>query len=155
MSATSNISALSQSLRTESQDTQLSTLLFRDSQVIMTPLPASGISTSETTTLCFPSVEILERTLMQPLALNEEVVKKVITKLTTLGGRDLYPSQIAHLLFELAFTDFEGIRLTPKQRTDNMAYILRNLGCGRPEIIEKLFAFYYGYSFEHFAPKKD
>lgn len=148
--------SLISALRTEgkeSYNTQFNAPIFKESAVILTPLPAAGMPTQETITLCFPSLEILKKTLMQSPVLDEEVVKKVITKLTTLVGRDLYPSQIAHLLFELAFTDFEGVRLTPKQRTDNMAYLLRNLGCGRPEMVEKLFAFYYGYSFEHFAPK--
>lgn len=56
-------------------------------------------------------------------------------------------------MFEMAFLDAEPTRLTNQQRADNMGYILSHLGRENAEVVLQLYAFYYGYSFEHFAKK--
>lgn len=123
------------------------------SAVIMeTKLPVTkGIMTKENTTIQFPMPESLKTILTYPYFVDGDIVEKLVKKLEPVINTTLYPSQIAKLIFEIAFTDPEDIRLTQKQRTDYMGCILSNLGCETPEIIEKLFAFYYAYSFEHFS----
>lgn len=121
-----------------------------------TELPtAKGLKTRETVTLLFPTLDTLQSAITQPVPIDEAVVEKVIEKLTPIAGMLIYPSQLARLLFELAFTDAEVKRLTPKQRTDNIGYVLSNLGIGNAQVIEKLYAFYYGYSFQHFSAPRE
>lgn len=118
----------------------------------LTRLPATkNLEAEETTTLLYPSFKVLQEALVYPSSIDKEVIEKIFNKLKDVVGKPLYPSQLAKLIFELAFTDEETLRLTSKQRTDNIGYALSNLGCGKSEIIEKLYAFYYAYSFEHFA----
>lgn len=119
-------------------------------------IPATnGLVTQENIFLYFPSLDNLKEAVVQPVMLTDnEVGEKVLAKLAPIVNRQIYPSQLAHLIFELAFLDAEPSRLTIKQRTDNVGYVLSNLGRGEAKAIEQLFAFYYGYSFEYFAAKR-
>jgi hypothetical protein len=117
-------------------------------------LPSTSLETNESINLYFPSEGALKYALVNPTYVDSETVKHTFDKLKQFIGQPVYPSQLAKALFELAFTDPEHMRLTSKQRTDYMGYLLSNLGYGEAAVIEKLFAFYYGYSFEHFAEKK-
>ncbi|MBS0627944.1 MAG: hypothetical protein JSS09_07015 [Verrucomicrobia bacterium] len=116
---------------------------------------AKGLKTKETVTLLFPNLDTLRAAITYPVPIDEAVVEKVIEKLTPMVGKLIYPSELARLLFELAFTDPEVKRLTPKQRTDNIGYVLSNLGIGNAQVIEKLYAFYYGYSFQYFSAPRE
>jgi hypothetical protein len=126
---------------------------FDENSIIQeSELPAAnGLKTRETTTLLFPTLDTLKISIKNPISIDEAVAEKALEKLKPIVGKLIYPSQLAHLLFELAFTDTEDKRLTPKQRTDNIGYVLSNLGIGNAQVIEKLYAFYYGYSFEYFS----
>ncbi len=58
-------------------------------------------------------VEIEER-----IALDGSVIEKSLSKISDqVVGHPTYPSQLAHLVFELAFLEAEEIRLTSKERT--------------------------------------
>ena len=104
----------------------------------------------ESITILFPTFESLQTALSSPKCINEDVAKKVTNKLENIVGQRLYPSQLTRLLFELAFLDKT---LTVEERTQNMGYLLSNLACGNSVLLEKLYAFYYAFSFEHFLPK--
>jgi hypothetical protein len=117
-------------------------------------LPATEIIAEESITLLIPSLKELKLLIASPTVLDAATLEKISSKLEVIIGKPMYPSQISRLLFELAFTDPEEIRLTAVERTRYMGYILSNLGCGKAELIEKIFAFYYGYSFEYFSERK-
>lgn len=114
-------------------------------------LPGSeGLITMETATLFFPSVSELRKALTQPIPIEAEVIEKVIKKLTPIIGASIYPSQLARLIFELAYTDVSTDSLTPQESKDNVSHILCNLGREYPNVVEKLYAFYYGFSADYF-----
>jgi hypothetical protein len=115
----------------------------------------SGIGVAESLTLRFDTREDLLETLRGPVPVDEAAVEKVADKLTPLIGQNVYPSQLAHLIFELCFTDPLFHTLSPLQIKNDVGYILNNLGSGNSKLTEHLFAFYYGYTFEHYAPKKE
>jgi hypothetical protein len=147
--STSHLSALSTSpLRPSIEPILDEAPITRD-----TLLPAAnGLMTTELIAIVFPSLDILQAAVTLPTHIDCHVADKVVEKLAPFIGKHLYPSQIAHHIFELAFVD---AALSPKQRTDNIGYVFSNLGSGNAYVIEKLFAFYYGYSFEYFASKKE
>lgn len=119
-------------------------------------LPATaGVYISESVTIHFNTKQDLLDTLRGPIQVDEEAVQAVANKLDSIIGQTVYPSHIAHLLFELSFTDPFLSRLGAKQRQENLGYIMSNLGEANKALTEHLFAFYYGYSFEHFAPSKN
>ncbi len=129
-------------------------LVNRTAPVQRTLLPATNnLETEESITLCFTSEDSLRTQLQSPSPIDGTVLEIACAKLKPLIGQTVYPSTLAKAVFEMAFTDPTDQRLTPEQRTRNVGYLLSNLGCGEPEVVEKLFAFYYGYSFAHFANK--
>lgn len=153
-------SGVSFASKTEEKGSLVSQILkpsFDENAIVQeSELPAAkGLKTRETVTLLFPTLDTLRTAITQPISVDEAVVEKVIEKLIPIAGKPIYPSQLSRLLFELAFTDAEIKRLTPKQRTDNIGYVLSNLGIGNAQVIEKLYAFYYGYSFQHFSARRE
>jgi hypothetical protein len=121
-----------------------------------TRLPATScVDVKESVNIRFETREDLLETLRGPIPVDEAVVEMIANKCESLIGQATYPSQLAHLLFELSYTDPLFNKLSASQIKNDLGYVMSNLGEGNCAFTEHLFAFYYGYTFEYYAPKKD
>lgn len=115
----------------------------------------SNVDVTESVTIRFETKDDLIESLRGPIPVNESAVNIIANKCESIIGQAVYPSQLAHLIFEVSYTDPVFHKLNILHVKNDVGYILSNLGGGNDELTEHLFAFYYGYTFEHFAPKKD
>ena len=123
--------------------------VFADEEAV---IPGSNqLKIMQRTRVLYDSRETLRKLVSGPIPVDPVVIDKVVEKLIHIGEESTYPAIIACALRDLAFTDPEGTRLTDRERTNNMAYILSNLAAGNTELVLHLYTFYYGYTFRLFA----
>lgn len=133
------------------QDESIKLIYFPNVHTPSAKLPgAQDVSVQEDTPLIFPNKKALYNAITGPIKIDCQVANTVLAKLEPIIGVPIYPSELAKKIFEVAFTDPHC--LSPQKRTEFIGYILSNLGRQNPDTILKLYGFYYGYSFEHFAP---
>lgn len=130
-------------------------IINENAQAQHTKLPVScDVYVVENVTVRFETLKDVKESLRGPYPIDPEALKLIVRKFDVVLGESLYPSQLAHLFFEVAFTDPLSCRLTQQQRTENIGYALSNLGAWNSQLSTYLFAFYYGYSFQYGAPPK-